>query len=829
MVPMTVQALPGAPSRVELEDSDGLPEAVAGWSVTRIPAGLWLSATDRSVSPDALALKAEPGRAALVIDAPGPDQHTDALMAELLPMLARRGRSVRIVLSAADRYTDLSWAYGLEFLVAETAVTLTPHGYAVVRSPGLMPQGRLPQWRRCLPGGDQQPAGVLAPSPPWEQQLDVSPMAPPGQRLTVRRVPAGLVLGTDPRDSLAAQVAGSVWPDPDRVTVVIGEAVEPGAALDGLAELLPLLPLRSSDGVRLHWPRAASGDTGAALGELAVRCGTDLIAPAADVSVTGYGGVCHGPAGAAPWLLFSRRGDAQVLSSLYPEPGWEDVLAGADFSDLDVDQVAAGLCVCPPGPAARGLAATARSILPALAGPTIIVGGDAGNSHVRQDVETVLGRIPARALRVVRILLTGAAAGGHDSYAQFLADTFGFKVAAPAGRWTASPGGVVRVLPVASPAGSGEVPGPWLSFAPRDKPPRQAPSLSAPEPAVPADAPKARAVVEVLPSGAAAQEAPGPAAPSDLPGSLPVLEAPPPDAVAPEPAAPPDVPEVLPVVAAPPSSEVADEAPAATRKVVLASRDHRSSAQERRQYHESAGRYQTYLVAVRRVLTQRPGLRSAVSADGEEAVVTDFAAVLDFLAGDQRSIAAALRSPGGGPDPRALCAISGLRRLPSFTGPVFTSASVPPQMAVGYVPGRTLIEPAFVYASSASRVLLKGNVEYVIWSQTGKRAAALAPDFGGDEIVFAAGTTYKVLEASVEAEVAGPGSALVFLRESAASSPTAGQPGELDESDRQVLDRLVAAVAERGGVAPEDRVGARLAGGSGQPVGLDAEGSPYGE
>jgi hypothetical protein len=279
---------------------------------------------------------------------------------------------------------------------------------------------------------------------------------------------------------------------------------------------------------------------------------------------------------------------------------------------------------------------------------------------------------------------------------------------------------------------------------------------------------------------------------------------------------------------APEASEAADEAPAATGKVVLASRDHRSSAQERRQYRESAARYQNYLVAVRRILTQRPGLRSAVPADGEEAVVTDFAAVLDFLAGDHRGMTAALRSPGG-PGPRALCAVSGLRRLPSFTGPVFTSASVPVQTALGYLPGGTLIEPAFVYASSASQVLLKGNVEYVIWSQTGKRAAALAPDFGGDEIVFAAGTTYKVLEASVGAEVAGPGSALVFLREPTTPSPPAGQPGELDETDRQVLDRLVAAMAERSRVAVQDRVRARLAGGSGHPIGLDAKGSPYGE
>jgi hypothetical protein len=250
---------------------------------------------------------------------------------------------------------------------------------------------------------------------------------------------------------------------------------------------------------------------------------------------------------------------------------------------------------------------------------------------------------------------------------------------------------------------------------------------------------------------------------------------------------------------------------------VLVSRDHRSSAAERLRYRESAARYQSYLVAVRRVLTQRPGLRSAASAEGEDAVVTDFAAVLDFLAGDQRNMAVALRSPGAGLDPRVPCVVSGLRRLPSFTGAVFSSASLPSQAAGGYVPGATLAEPAFVYASSACRVLLEGDVEYVIWSQTGKRAAALATDFGSDEIVFAAGTAYKVLTAGV----AGPGPARIFLRESA------GQAAEPDEMDRRILDRLMTAAALRDQVAAGDRVLARLPGSTGQPIGLDARGAAF--
>jgi hypothetical protein len=260
---------------------------------------------------------------------------------------------------------------------------------------------------------------------------------------------------------------------------------------------------------------------------------------------------------------------------------------------------------------------------------------------------------------------------------------------------------------------------------------------------------------------------------------------------------------------------------------VLVSRDHRSSVPERLHYRESAARYQTYLVAVRRVLTQRPGLRSAPAAEGEEAVVTDFAAVLDFLAGDQQNLAGALRSPGAGPDPRVLCAVSGLRRLPSFTGAVFSSASLAPPAAGGYVPGAALVEPAFVYASSACQVLLDGTVEYVIWSQTGKRAAALATDFGDDEVIFAAATPFKVLKAGAT----GSGPARVFLRESPGSADAAGlaarQPGELDEMDGQILERLMTAAAQRDYVAAEDRFPARLPGSTGQPIGLDARGIPF--
>jgi hypothetical protein len=797
----TVHAPPGAPHRAGLADPGGVPRAIAGWSLTRIGAGVWASATGRDAPAEVLTLAAEPGTVALVIDAPGPDQRTDALITGLLPLLAAQCGSVRLVLTAgAPRYVGLSAAHRLELLVAEAAVVLTPHGYAVVRSER---PGWPPQWRRCMPGGDQQPAGVLAPSPAWEQRLVPGPPTLPGQGLAVRRVPAGLLLSELGGEDPATLTAASVWPDPDRVTIVISGAAGRGTVLDGLAELLPLLPLDATDGVRLYWPRAASGAAAPALGELAARCGSDLIAPAADVSFSGYGGVCHGPMGAAPWLRFTRRGEVQALGSLYPEPGWEGALAAADFSGLGVEQVAAGLCVGRPGQATRGLSATARSIMPTPSAPTIVVAGDVGNSEVRQDVERALGRIPAGALPRLRILLTSAGAGGPAAYAQFLADTFGFVVTAPVGRWTASPDGFVRALPAAGPAGPGQPADPWLYFSPRARPPSTEPAGA--DTSVQMSKPVDIPVRENADLAADHNVTPGP-------DQAPARSAAPP---------PPSKTAVTPPVAAGP---VTPDPPPVAGPVTMVSRDHRSSVAERLRYRESAVRYQTYLVAVRRVLTQRPGLRSAASAGGEDAVVTDFAALLDFLADDQQAVARALRSPGAVLDPRVPCAVSGLRRLPSFTGAVFGSASLPLPAVGGYVPGATLAEPAFVYASSVHRVLLGGDVEYVIWSQTGKRAAALATDFGGDEIVFAAGTAYKVLQAGPVA----PGPARVFLRESPAPAGLpSGSSGGLDEMDRRVLERLMTAAALRDRVAAGDRVPARLPGSTGQPIGLDARGAAF--
>ncbi|HMH93671.1 MAG TPA: hypothetical protein VK586_21645 [Streptosporangiaceae bacterium] len=267
--------------------------------------------------------------------------------------------------------------------------------------------------------------------------------------------------------------------------------------------------------------------------------------------------------------------------------------------------------------------------------------------------------------------------------------------------------------------------------------------------------------------------------------------------------------------------------------VVLLPRHHRSSAQERSLYREAAAHYPKFSVSVRRILNQRPGLRVAAVGDEQDAVVTDFAAVLDVLSADQQAVAAALRLTGTAGDPRVACALSGLRRLPSFTGVVFSSASSPGWVPRAYAAGQLLVEPAFVQATSSWQVALEGGIEYVIWSETGKRAAALAADADRDEIIFAAGTAYQVLHISALSET---GHVRVFLRESASFRgvgpgrqpvPLSQPDGRLDEMTGKVLERLVTVAARHDDAAAAGQVMDRPGTGSRLPIGVDASGAPF--
>jgi hypothetical protein len=917
-----------------------LPSAIGAWSIARITAGLWLSESAGPVPAAVLGLPAEAGRPNVAVDADAPSPGTDRLLAELFPVLCSAGlTTVRLVLSsAADRYAPAAQAHGLDLIAAEAEVTITPHGYAVVRPAGSLAPGAAPQWRRCLPGGESLPAGMLSPSPAWERGLDDELNGGLEPHLAVHRVPAGIAVHPPGPATGFVRAARAVWPDPERLIIVVDGAGDQEALLDSLTALLRQLPRAAAAGVRLWWPRAPARAGIPGLQEMARRCGTSLLAPTADVSVNeGFGGVCHGPMGAAPWLRFSPAGATQLMGSLYPEPGWERALAGMALAappGLVVEQVAAGLSLYRQDHAASSLAATARSLIPDPARATIIVDGDAMSAEVRRDLDTIIGRLPAAARRSLRIALTAAARGGQESYAQSLADTFESAIVAPSGTWTATPDGrlLARSASGAARGSRSEASG-WREFSPRyllgtgppgsvgvpDRaagPLRQVgpsplrrpgrgpagpapgqPGASRPGP-VPGQPPASRPgpVPPSVSRPAPSQPGPGPGRPDvSRPGrSQPAGSRPqgqprlPPSGSRSRPGAPdlsrprafPPTPrkpqggdaapggdqgtqpggaggtapdgerEVRGEREAAPGGRAGDHPapePGSARpeggphRLVLLSRDHRSSAEERRLYRESAHTYQTHAVTARRMLTQRPGLRAVADGEPVDAVITDFAAVLDYLGDDPRAVADKLRSAGTAGDPRVACILSGLRRLPSFAGAVFSSARAPGHAAETYIRRRILIEPSFVSATSSVLVALEGDISYVIWSQTGKRVAALAADAARDEILFAAGTTYKIL--GVNEGKSGSQQMRVFLRElpavRGAGSRRAGaadlrlaaaQPDEQpDDMDNKVLKRLSTAVSLRDDAFADENARIRRAGSSMPPIGLDSNGVPFAE
>jgi hypothetical protein len=134
-----------------------------------------------------------------------------------------------------------------------------------------------------------------------------------------------------------------------------------------------------------------------------------------------------------------------------------------------------------------------------------------------------------------------------------------------------------------------------------------------------------------------------------------------------------------------------------------------------------------------------------------------------------------------------------------------------------YAAGTTVTEPSFVFATSSSRVALEGDIDYVIWSEAGKRLAALVADAGRDEIVFAAGTRFRVLGCRPSGH-----RTRVFLREQDPGQP----PEPAGDMDRRVLERLVTAVALRARVPREDQVPSAL-GVSSLLIGLDARGGRF--
>jgi len=809
----------------------------SGWQAKEIPAGMWLSRRTGHVPRAVLALTPEQDRVTLVVDADGPGQDTDQVLGEVFARLSSARRSsVRLVLpSGARRYGPAaSRAYGFDIMAVRGPLIITPHGYVLAADPGRLERQEEQQWWRFLPSGDAIPAGILAPSPAWERELSGIPDRV-AARVAVYRVQAGLALHPPGESDEMIAAARSVWPDPERVTIVAGgTGVQHDLLHDALAGLLPLLAEGAVPGVRLWWPRAGADAASAALHELARRAGIELIAPSADVSVmAGCCGLCHGAGGVAPWIRFTGSPPGQPMGPLYPVPSWQRALGQADLSGLApgliAEQVAAGLAVYRKesddrGQPQRGLAATARSIIPDPAQASIIAAGDADSPAARQDLEAVLQRLPGEATPSLRIVLSGAGAGGRQSYAQSLADAMGSRISAPTAAWTATPDGRLRAVPDGQRAGAG-----WQHFSPSGQA-RRYPAAAPAGPGATASASSATSQSGPPTAAAVPPTATQPTAATITPTTTeqhpPTATQPATAAITPtttEPAA-----AVAPTATGPATADIAPgpTAPAAPSgfagRIVPPKRDPQSLTEDRKLYRESSPEFHRFAVAVRRILSQRPGLRAA-TADSEEAVLIDFAALLDLLA-SYRSGQDTGEHPEMWHQARLACAACGLRRLPSFRGAVYYPANLPGDGADAYLSGQIVVEPSFIIATSSPAVSCNGHGHFVIWSETAKRISALEVRSRPDEVIFGSGSSFKVLR--VDSAQTAP---RILLRElpgrRLGNGPgPAGAPSgdeQWDVMDMRVLDQLGKAAALRDSTPP-DRDAVPPWGTAAPPIGLDA-------
>ncbi|MER7000839.1 hypothetical protein [Streptomyces sp. NPDC000410] len=195
---------------------------------------------------------------------------------------------------------------------------------------------------------------------------------------------------------------------------------------------------------------------------------------------------------------------------------------------------------------------------------------------------------------------------------------------------------------------------------------------------------------------------------------------------------------------------------------LLVRRSDRSTDAERYGWRDLIGpRRDTHLIAVSRVLAQRPALRGALSHEPLDGVTTDLAALRSYLEGDLPDIEVALRERNPQMKDAAVCVVSGLRVLPVHSGIVYRTAELPAAALDAYTPGATVVEPGFLGATSR-KAAYGGNVLYAIWCRTGRRTAVLGSSGSRDEVLFPAGAEFTVLAVEPWSDGAGR---LVLLSE----------------------------------------------------------------
>jgi hypothetical protein len=148
--------------------------------------------------------------------------------------------------------------------------------------------------------------------------------------------------------------------------------------------------------------------------------------------------------------------------------------------------------------------------------------------------------------------------------------------------------------------------------------------------------------------------------------------------------------------------------------------------------------------SVSRVLASHAGFHA-----GED-TMTDAVAVRLYLSPVAAGLDAALRGGEPGPHvPFARCVAAGLARLPTHRGIAMLRADLSTADLAAISARRTLTEWGFTNALTEPAAALRGSVDILIWSMTGRRTRLL--EFGDGtgvpaRVLFRPGTRFKVLE-----------------------------------------------------------------------------------
>ncbi|MDJ1642761.1 hypothetical protein [Streptomyces pakalii] len=318
-----------------------------------------------------------------------------------------------------------------------------------------------------------------------------------------------------------------------------------------------------------------------------------------------------------------------------------------------------------------------------------------------------------------------------------------------------------------------------------------APRTAAPPAQVP-EAPRARPVPTGVPS-----ERPAPPVPEPVGGTAPARPDPAPRTRA---AAPAPVGSVA-ADADRPATRTESAAESAAPRRLLApvpvEPQHSSTPAERTEFRRLAeSAWERHSAAVNRALAEMPALRGAE----QETARTDLVALrlyLDDVEGplDHRELTASLHSGERRLVPYAGCIASALARLPSYRGVVLRGLGGVTELG-GLRPGDVVRDAAPVSGlpldpAGKQRVAGAG---FAIWSTTGRRVRRLLD--GGDQVVFAPGTAYRVL--AVRTDGADP---LITLRQ-IRSPETASVL--LEDADETALERLNHALSGRTAPGPGD-------------------------